>query len=255
MSRTLKAVLFDLDDTLLDWSTFHGDWARMENAHLRNVFDFIVENGYALKDPDEFAAEFRARTMSAWAAARTSLRAPNLGSVLMETAISLGVSPGGLDLRRMLEVYAWDAVPETRMFPEVPDTLSLLHQHQIKVGIVTNAYQPMWIRDVEIATHGILPFFPACRLSAADIGYLKPHPAIFQSALNCLDVKAHETVFVGDDPEADVVGAQGAGLHAVLRLSPRHRQVYDDSIVPDARIHSLAELPGILDQWFPGWRA
>lgn len=254
MGVTLKAVLFDLDDTLLDWSTFHGDWAQMEARHLLNVFDYIAHNVHHLNDPEAYTAEFRARTMDAWTAARTSLRAPNLGSVLIEAAVALGVPPGKLNSRRVLEVYAWDAVPGTQMFPDVPAALRLLHQYSIKVGIVTNAYQPMWIRDVEITTHGILPFFPDCRLSAADIGYLKPHPAIFQAALNCLGVKPQETVFVGDDPEADVAGAQGAGLHAILRTSPRQRRAFESPIVPDARIHSLAELPIVLDQWFPGWR-
>jgi putative hydrolase of the HAD superfamily len=251
----LKAVLFDLDDTLLDWSGFHGDWARMEAMHLRNVFDFIAEHIHPLDDPDAFAAEFRTRTMDAWAAARTSLRAPNLGSVLVEAAVASGVASNKLDMRRLLEVYAWDAVPGTGMFPDVPDALQLLRDNHIKVGIVTNAYQPMWIRDVEIATHGILPFFPSCRLSAADVGYLKPHPTIFQMALNCVGVKPHEAVFVGDDPEADIAGAQASGLHAVLRYSARQMRALGSSIVPDARIISLEELPFILDRWYPGWRS
>jgi putative hydrolase of the HAD superfamily len=250
----LKAVFFDLDDTLLDWSGFHGDWAKMEAQHLRNVFDYISDTIHPLDDPDAYAAEFRTRTMDAWTAARTSLRAPNLGSVLVEAAVALGVASNKLDMRRLLEVYAWNAVEGTGMFPDVPEALQLLHDHNIKVGIVTNAYQPMWIRDVEIATHGILQYFPSCRLSAADIGYLKPHPTIFQMALNCAGVKPHEAVFVGDDPEADIAGAQAAGLHAVLRYTARRGLQLDSAIVPDARIVSLAELPFILDRWYPGWR-
>ncbi len=251
--QMLKAVLFDLDDTLLDWSGFHGDWARMETFHLRRVYDFVRANTHPLGEFDAFVTEFRTRTMDAWAAARTSLRAPNLGSVLVESAVALGAPAGQMDMRRLLEVYAWDAVDGTRMFPDVPDALKLLHQHGIKVAIVTNAYQPMWIRDIEIETHGILPFFPDCRISAADIGYLKPHPAIFQAALNCLNVQPQEAVFVGDDPEADIVGAKAAGLYAVLRQSAR--QQFSGSVAPDARIHSLAQLPAILDGWFQGWRA
>jgi HAD superfamily hydrolase (TIGR01662 family) len=251
----LKAVFFDLDDTLLDWSGFHGNWGLLEAAHLRNVFDFVANTIHPLDDFDTFATEFRHRTMEAWAGARTSLRAPNLGSVLVETAVALNVPSNKLDMRKLLEVYAWDAVPDTHMFPDVPDALQLLHDNGIKVGIVTNAYQPMWIRDVEIATHGILPFFPSCRLSAADVGYLKPHPTIFQMALNCVGVKPQEAVFVGDDPEADIAGAQAAGLHAVLRYSARQTRMLDSVIVPDARIVTLTELPFILDRWYPGWRS
>ncbi|MCC6614758.1 MAG: HAD family hydrolase [Anaerolineae bacterium] len=250
----LKAVLFDLDDTLIDWSGFHGDWSRMELQNLRNVVNFIRSNGHALNDVDVYATEFRMRTMDAWTAARTSLRAPNLGAILIETAVALGVPPGALDARQILEVYGWNAVPGTRMFPDVPGALMQLHRRRIKVGIVTNAYQPMWIRDTEIATHGILQHFPDCRISAADVGYLKPHPAIFQIALNCLDVKPNEAVFVGDDPDADIGGAEAAGLYAVLRYAPGREAEIEPSIAPDARVTSLVQLLPILDRWFPGWR-
>jgi putative hydrolase of the HAD superfamily len=85
------------------------------------------------------------------------------------------------------------------------------------------------------------------------VGYLKPHPLIFQTALRCVGTQPDETVFVGDDPEADIVGAHKAGLRAVLRRQTR-RKVSLDSITPDAEINGLDELLPILDQWYPGWR-
>ena len=251
----LKAVLFDLDDTLLDWSGFKSDWVTLESNHLSGVVEFIRSQGYPLDDIQAYTAEFRNRTTAAWTAARTSLRAPNLGTVLVETAVALGVPANALDMRQCLEAYRWGRVEGTTMFAEVPEVLRLLHDNGIKVGIVTNAYQPMWLRDIEIQLHGLLEFFPDCRISAADAGYLKPHPAIFQAALNCCGVKAEEAVFVGDDLEADVAGAQAAGLQAVLRISRRSRALLGGTVVPDASIKSLLELPPVLDSGFPGWRS
>lgn len=251
----LKAVLFDLDDTLLDWSGFKSDWVTLESNHLGRVVEFIRSEGHDLSDLQAYTAEFRNRTNAAWTAARTSLRAPNLGTVLVETAVALGVPANALDIRRCLEAYRWGRVEGTLMFSDVPPILKLLHENHIQVGIVTNAYQPMWLRDVEIQLHGLLEFFPDCRISAADVGYLKPHPAIFQAALNCCGVKADESVFVGDDLEADIAGAQAAGLQAVLRASRRSHSLFGGTIVPDASIKTLSELPPVLDQWFPGWRS
>jgi putative hydrolase of the HAD superfamily len=250
----LKAVLFDLDDTLLDWSGFKSDWATMEALHLSRVVEFLRAEGHDFHDAQAYTAEFRSRTTAAWASARTSLRAPNLGNVLVEAAIALGVPVGAIDARRCLEAFQWAAVEGTTLFPECPEVLRLLHDNGIKVGIVTNAYQPMWLRDIEIEFHGILNFFPDCRISAADVGYLKPHPAIFQAALNCCGAKADETVFVGDDVEADVAGAQAAGLLAVLRETRRSQSRLGGAIVPDATIKSLTDLPPLLDEWFHGWR-
>lgn len=248
----LKAVLFDLDDTLIDWSGFKADWAAVEQKHLRGVFDHVCAT-HPLKDFDAYVAEFRARVMAAWTAARTTLRAPNLGALLIESAVALGAPAAALDARRCLEAYAWEAVIGTVGFPDAGGALTLLSQHGIKVGIVTNAHQPMWLRDIELRTHQLIDFFPTCRISAADVGYLKPHPTIFQTALNCLGVLPSESVFVGDDPEADIVGAQAVGLLAVLRRS-RRTNPNPTRIVPDEVIDSLEELPAILDGWYPGWR-
>lgn len=249
----LKAVLFDLDDTLLDWSGFNNNWTALERKHLSGVFSYISSEIQPLDDFDAYCADFGNRMLNAWTDARTTMRAPNLGTMLVETAVAAGVPAEALDPRRCLDAYRWDAIPGTTLFPEVPETLTLLRQHDIKIGIVTNAHQPMWIRDIEIQTHGIYDFFPDCRIAASDVGYLKPHPLIFQTALKCIGTTPQETVFVGDDLHADVVGAREMGMYTVWRPAAR-RAPHDETIQPDATINSLNELPAILDAQYPGWR-
>jgi putative hydrolase of the HAD superfamily len=48
-----------------------------------------------------------------------------------------------------------------------------------------------------------------------DAGVVKPDPRIFRQALDALDLRADEAVYVGDDAERDIAGAQSAGLRAV----------------------------------------
>ena len=38
----LRAVLFDMDDTLIDWAHFSGDWMTLEKPFLRRVYDFAT---------------------------------------------------------------------------------------------------------------------------------------------------------------------------------------------------------------------
>ncbi len=128
------------------------------------------------------------------------------------------------------------------MFPEVPEIINLLLRNHIKIGIVTNAYQPMWQRDIEIQEYGLFDYFPDCRISAADVGYLKPHPAIFQAALDRLHFKADETVFIGDSLEADIVGAQRAGMRAIWR-ELAHRSHPASGIKPDAQLRFAGRTP------------
>ncbi|MFN8527578.1 MAG: HAD family hydrolase [Anaerolineae bacterium] len=251
----LKAVLFDVDDTLIDWSRFEDDWTNLELRHLQGVFNYLNSlHADVLNDMQAYATEFRNRTISAWTSARGTMIAPNVGKVLVESAVALGVPAEKLEARAVLEHYGWRAVPGTSIFPDVPVVMKLLIERGLKVGVVTNAFQPMWLREIEFEGHGILHYFPECRISAADVGYLKPHPAIFELALKKIGTTPAETVFVGDDPEADIFGAKSMGMKAVLRLTPRRPVFEDEDIHPDAIVNNLHELLPHLDEWYPGWR-
>ena len=254
----LKAVLFDIDDTLIDWSEFSDDWTLLEMAHISRAFELLSsELGITPDHLHAFTNEFRARTVQAWTSARSTLVAPNVGRVLVEAAIALGAPSDRIELQRVLQAYGWRAVPGTRVFPEVHDVMRALTKAGIKVGMVTNAFQPMLLREIELGTdgHGILEYFTDCRVSAADVGYLKPHKAIFEHALEKIGTTPEETVFVGDDPEADIVGAQGVGMKAVLRYTERRPFLDDDDeIKPDAIVRDLHQLLPLLDHWYPDWR-
>ncbi len=250
----LKAILFDLDDTLIDWSGFGRQWESRERKLLTGVFDYIGRDVHPLGKFQLLVDNFGTASRTAWENGRSSLQAPHIGKVLVEALVNSGVPADLLDEKRCLEAYGWDAAPGVVVFPDVPPALKLFREKGIKIGIVTNAYQPMWLRDIELATFGLLEYFPECRISAADAGYLKPHPSIFEYALECIGTKPEETVFIGDNPVADIAGAQGIGMQAVLRVTHPTPPMLSGLIVPDHAINSFDELYPLFDGWFPGWR-
>ena len=75
----------------------------------------------------------------------------------------------------------------------------------------------------------------------------KPHPGIFQAALDRTGLEAKHTMFVGDSLTADIVGARRMGMVAVLKS--RHEVPVDASIRPDHQIARLSQLPQVLDQY------
>ncbi len=254
----LKAILFDLDDTLIDWSDFSLLWEEAETRHLRGVFDYVQATapaaGSRLRDFGEFKNEYLKRTRDAWSSARTSLRAPHLVRILSETLEALGIPPDSRDMDEVIRRYGWDAVPGVKVFPDVPAALERLAAQGIRFGIITNAYQPMVMRDTEMATYGLLRYFPSCRFSAADIGYLKPHPVVFETALACLGTTPEETIFIGDNPVADIAGAQSAGMHTILRVKQPAKLLLSGLIIPDGAVNTFDELPAVLEQLYPGWQ-
>ncbi len=249
----LKAILLDLDDTLIDWAYFLQNWETIEAKHLPGVYAYLETLGNPTHDVQTYIEEFSRRTRKAWAEARHTLVAPHLGRILVEAGVAVGIEEDKINQVTCLKHYNWGKVKGTTVFPDVIKALTLLRQKGLKLGLVTNAFQPMWMRDIEMEQHGIRYFFESCRFSAADAGFLKPHPTIFAKALTCLETQPQETIFIGDNPVADIAGAQAAGMRAVMRVNYGKQPLTSGLIIPDATIGSLLELPDILDQWYPGW--
>ncbi len=96
--------------------------------------------------------------------------------------------------------------------PSTPRVLSALRERSVTLGVISNA-------DGRIASllqnSGIADFFEVV-IDSHVVGVEKPDPRIFQLALEQFETPAVQTLFIGDLYSADVVGAQRAGLQAVL---------------------------------------
>ena len=80
-----------------------------------------------------------------------------------------------------------------------------------------------------------------------DIGRRKPHPNIFHHFLENMKVSADKVLFIGDDIECDVLGAQNIGMKtAWLKRTSRQNQDPDITVKPDITIHSLIDLMEII---------
>ncbi|MFZ4815413.1 MAG: HAD family hydrolase [Phototrophicaceae bacterium] len=252
----LKAILFDLDNTLIDWRGFNGDYRQLEMPRIGRIRDYVIECGYSLPETLALVEAFGSMAEDAWHHGRQTLVAPSFFSIL-ETLLTMYEVPlSALDRDILIERYDWGAIPGAVVFPEVPHTLQTLRDAGLHLVIVTNAFQPMVMRDRELANLGLLQYFDGfCRLTAADVGYLKPHPFIFERALACSGATAEEAVFVGDSLGADIAGATSYGIKAVWRDVGTHEsESLRGKVLPNATIRTLDQLFPLLDQWFPNWR-
>ena len=255
----LKAIIFDIDETLIDWQGATEDWEAYDRKHLGFVFDYVEQNVHPLNSLEQFIADARDLYMEVWNSSKGSLAAPHLGDLMVELLARQGVQRENINAKDVLTAYRAEPFAGVVPFPEVKQELANLQRAGLRLGLATNAMQPMSMRDLELKSMGLLKYFEGgCRLSAADVGFLKPHPMIFETVLLCLGVNAGEAVFVGDSLAADIVGAQQVGMKAILRErlgGPLF--VYDNGgvqVVPDGRITSLTEIYPLLDAWFPEWK-
>jgi putative hydrolase of the HAD superfamily len=98
--------------------------------------------------------------------------------------------------------------------------------------------------NADLGTIGIAHFFERS-LAARDAGTLKPDPRIFTMLLDAAGVPAAHAIHVGDDPEADVLGARRAGVRPVW-LNRSGAPWPDEVTAPADVIASLADLVQIL---------
>ncbi len=128
--------------------------------------------------------------------------------------------------------------PEDWVPDNVIETLEFLKEAGFSMGILSNRTQPFreYMED-----WGLEPFFDLA-LAAGEINAFKPEPEVFLHAVWEMGKNPEEILYVGDNYYADVIGAQRAGLPAVL-LDPDN--VFPDAVSPVIR--SLDELIEFLE--------
>lgn len=245
-THRIKAVLFDMDDTLIDWSGVQADVTAVETKHLHNVYAHLARLNHPLPPFPDFFEQFRTTMFAVWAEAKKEWTGVSFSGVLQALFTDCGLNAGQIDMEAVLRAYDWGVVPGVVPFDDTLAVLAYLKNEGYKIGLITNSMQPIWMREIELSAFGILDYLDA-RLTSGDVGYMKPHPVIYQRALDLLAVKAEAAVFVGDRPENDIAGANQVGLTSVL-ISPPHLNRDLNGIQPNFTISKLEELLPILAQ-------
>ncbi len=219
----LKAVLFDLDETLVDR---RATVLAAAQDQYRRLFanEPFTEEAYveAFLELDDFG------------------RKPKRG--LFEELIA-HFRIVGSTWQELLADRDAATVRNTRLHLGAAECLEELSRAGYRMAVVTNGRFPLQ-RDKTVAAD-IARFFAAVVVSEAE-GVEKPHPDIFLSALARLGVEPKDALFVGDDPVNDVRGAQAAGLRAIFVPSFHHAAC----VFADAAVATLAEVPEAAQRLF-----
>ena len=210
-NQPIKAIFFDLDGTL-----------RHSIPLASDVFsDYALSLGLRVNDEDRIRA---ARWEHFYWASSVDLRDDLLAhsgdtenfwiEYSRRRLIVLGVSPSmSIDLapkvsEHMGEMYK----PESIVPKDVRDVLPQLRDAGYIMAVISNRDKPF--HEV-LVSHGLVEFFHFS-LAAGEVGSFKPEPAVFQHALDRAKVTAQESVYIGDNYFADIIGARRAGLWPVL---------------------------------------
>jgi putative hydrolase of the HAD superfamily len=225
-SRRLRAVLFDLDDTLFP----QADW-------LDGAWTAVADAGRA-QGVDAAAFEAALRAVAAQGSAKGHIIDRALGRV----------GRADVDVAPLVARFAAHAPAGLDPYPGVADALADLGR-RTPLGLVTDG--DPGIQRAKLAALGIEPLFTVVVLSD-ELGreHRKPSPVPFRAALDALGVAATDVVHVGDRPDKDVRGASAAGIRAVRVRTGEYGSVPDDpepwASVTDA-VAAIAWVSELLD--------
>jgi putative hydrolase of the HAD superfamily len=223
MLKPISGVLFDLDNTLIDRDLAFAGWARQfatsellvtDDTEVQHVVAWLTRldaGGYGAK-PAMFEA---IRTTYPRFTGDAQMRADQFPHELRQH-----LSP-----------------PDTRTM----EMLAGLGQDGIPWGIVTNG-SPTQLKKIERAGLG----HAGCIIVSGIVGIRKPERAIFEDAAQGIRIEPAQVLFVGDNIEADILGAANAGMRTAWMRRGRTWPANDDGIEPDYIIDHIGEVTELL---------
>jgi HAD superfamily hydrolase (TIGR01549 family) len=232
--HAIRAILFDLDGTL---------------RHNRPSFNDILSSlaiEYGALDTTDNRSSAERWLHYYWAqSADVQLDLANFGDLSREFwenhtrryLIAYGFTPDQADqvaveiYRRMITEYD----PQPWVPPDVFDVLRVLKESGFLLGIVSNRSNPV---GDELQKLGLDSYIDLM-LTAGEVDSWKPDTGIFLQAVMRMQVSPDETLYVGDNYYADVIGARNAGLVPVL-FDP-------EGIFPEVECDVIRDLRDLVD--------
>ena len=225
---SVRTLTFDGDDTLWDFSSAMETALSLTLEELRR----IVQNAAAQELTTQEMIDIRdcvAKEMGA----TVSLDEIRFAA-FVRTLEHVG-APSREVAGRLFSFYREVRLSGTRPFPDVPTALKRLKE-RYRIGLISNGNSGSVL--------GRLPVGFDFTVFAQECGYAKPDRRIFEFALAADGCAPGEVLHVGDSLEADVLGANNAGIcSAWLNRLGKDNQT---PISPDFEIRDLSELAALL---------
>ncbi len=242
MIESIRVVIFDLGGTLIfDKDPWPPIFSRADGALWRVLNRYRVTLGASDLYPGyrtflNFHYQFARHKTGLDEVTTTSL----LGDLLRNNGQPLSQEALREAIRALYKVTQNNWYPEKDALP----TLKALQEKGFRLGLISNAADDENTQKL-LDKGKFRPYFEFV-LSSAAFGLRKPHPRIFQTALEHFKIPRKQVVMVGDTFEADIVGSQQVGMKSIW-ITRRVRQVKKYPFFkPDAVVDTLAEIPSLL---------
>lgn len=198
----LTDIFFDLDHTLWDFE---------KNSAL--TFDFIFKELNLSIDLKDFLNHYDPINHYYWKLYRENkISQEELRfNRLAKTFETLKFDIAHAQINQIAALYIEKLSTFTHVFEGAHELLQNLSK-DYSLHIITNGFES--VQHYKLANSGLQPYFEFT-FTAEKVGFKKPHPKIFETAIQATQARVEHSLMVGDSLEADIEGALQCGMHAV----------------------------------------
>lgn len=202
LDQELKHIFFDLDDTLWDFT---------KNSSL--AFEFIFQKRELTAPLNEFLKAYKPINEKYWRLYRNQeiqvneLRFLRLSDSFKEMGFSISEEM----IYLLVDDFIEHLIDFNHLFPKTIETLQYLFP-KYSLHILTNGFSAVQQRKIEKSR--LKPYFKTITASEEN-GIKKPDPEIFKLALQKAKAHKENSLMIGDNFEADILGAQAMGLKTI----------------------------------------
>lgn len=225
----IKAVFFDMDDTLYDTSGFAAIARRAAvKAMVHNGLNCDEDEGY------EKLIEIIRQKGS------------NYGKHFNILVEQVNGEEDPLIIVNGIITYHNTKFAMLKLEPECFSVLLYLKSQGYKVGLITNGKElKQWEKLVRL---GVYPFFDEV-ITSESVGVEKPNEEIFKIAMERLDVSAGTSLMIGNNFDVDIMGACNAGMQSMIinsDITEEQQELLDELGFSVRKLTSLIDLMKIL---------
>jgi len=224
----IKAILFDLDNTLFDIS-------QIKKEAIQGAVQSMLDAGLKM-DKEEAVKKLSEEYFE---------KAKFYGRNILDEFLKKNKISDSRILAAGIHGYRKQKSKFMKPYPQVIETLEALKSRDLKLAIVSDAvsvkvHMNLYALGINQYFDDVIPF--------EDSGKLKPSKEPFLLALKRLGVKPEETIHVGDYPERDVKGANDSGIISVHAVYGNCRSKGPHEDKPNFEIHEFSEILGVVQQ-------
>ncbi|HUS72341.1 MAG TPA: HAD family hydrolase [Sedimentisphaerales bacterium] len=241
--KKIKAVLFDLGETLLNFGRVNKSRVFQQGARLS--YDFLKSCGQPVGSFNYYCwRNLLALRIRHWL---SNVTGKDFNALLLLRGI--GTKRGIRLDRQQWRHFAWLWYEPLRKVAKtesnITETLTKLKELGIKLGIVSNTFVHSSSLEKHLEQLGILDFFTV-RLYSYEFDFRKPDARIFKTAAERIGEILENIMFVGDQINKDVKAAARIGMQAVLKAA--YTNVGKKTPKGAWKINQLAELPTLIEK-------